>query len=114
MCGTLGLGRSSYYYKEAAKKIDTELENAVVKEFYINRECYGRRKLKQQLSRKQNGHRTFRVSRRKVGGTMRKYSLASKYTLKRRKKHKNGANHGPAPNKAERKFSDRGQWPYIP
>jgi transposase InsO family protein len=107
MCETLGLGRSSYYYKEAFKKEDTELENAVIKEFYLSRECYGTRKLKQQLSQKQNGHRAFRVSGKRIGKIMQKYSLVSKYTLKRRKKRKNDVNNDPVPNKVERQFTDR-------
>jgi len=107
MCETLGLGRSSYYYKEAVKTVDSELENAVIKEFYLSRECYGTRKLKQQLSRAQNGHSGFRVSRRRIGKIMKKYSLVSKHTLKRRKRYKNDANNDPIPNKAERQFTDR-------
>ena len=106
MCKALGLPRSSYYYKEVEKTVDTELENAVIHEFYLSRQNYGTRKLKRQLSRSQNGHCRFRVSRRKIGEIMRKYSLVSKYTLKHRKKHKNDVNNDPIPNEIQRKFDD--------
>jgi hypothetical protein len=78
MCKTLKLGRSSYYYQETEKVVDTELINAVIHEFYLSRECYGTRKLKQQLRREQNGHRAFRVSRGKIGDIMKAYSLVPK------------------------------------
>ena len=107
MCEALGLGRSSYYYKEGKKTIDTELENAVIHEYYLSRKCFGTRKLKQQLSRKQNGHRAFRVSRRRIGMIMQKYSLVSKYTLRRGKRRKIDINNDPIPNKVARKFADR-------
>ena len=107
MCRTLGIQRSSYYYKETPKTIDTELENAVIKEFYLGRECYGTRKLKQQLSRKQNGHPAFRVSRRRIRGIMEKYSLVSKYTLKRKNRRKADVNNDSVPNMVERGFTDR-------
>jgi len=107
MCKALNLNRSSYYYKETPKLIDTELENAVIHEFYLSRRNYGTRKLKRQLAREQNGHRKFRVSRPKIAKIMRKYSLVSKYTLKRGKKRKDTINNDITPNIVERDFSDR-------
>jgi len=107
MCKVLELNRSSYYYNESEKKVDTELENAVIHEFYLSRQNYGTRKLKRQLSREQNNHRAFRVSRRKIGRIMKKYSLVSKYILKRRKKHRIDINESPIPNMVERDFTDR-------
>jgi len=107
MCKALKLNRSSYYYKETEKTVDTELENAVIREFYLNRECYGTRKLKQQLRRQQNGHCALRVSRRRIGEIMKKYGLVSKYTLKRKGKRKQNVNNDPIPNKVERQFTDR-------
>jgi transposase InsO family protein len=106
MCAALCLQRSSYYYTQKDKIVDTELENAVIHEFYLNRKCYGTRKLRQQLNRKQNGHRAFRVSRRKVKMIMMKYSLISKYTL-RRGKRKSDVNNDLVPNIVGRQFKDR-------
>jgi transposase InsO family protein len=107
MCRVLKLNRSSYYYDEVEKRVDTELENAVIHEFYLSRQNYGTRKLKRQLSREQNGHEALRVSRRRIGNIMKKYSLVSKYILKRRKKHRVDINEAPIPNMIERDFSDR-------
>ena len=107
MCKALHMNRSGYYYKESEKTVDTELENAVIREFYLSRECYGTRKLKKQLSRQQNGHRGLRVSRRRIKDIMEKYSLVSKYTLKHRKKSKKEVNNDPTPNVVNRQFSDR-------
>jgi transposase InsO family protein len=108
MCEALNLNRSSYYYKETEKTVDTELENAVIREFKQSRECYGTRKLKRQLGQKQNGHPAYTVSRRRIGKIMKKYSLVSKYTLKHGKKNrKNEVNNDAVPNLVARQFSDR-------
>ena len=107
MCNALGLNRSSYYYKETGKTVDTELENAIIHEFFLSKRCYGTRKLKKQLDREQNGHPSFRVSRRRIGDIMKKYSLVPKYTLKRGKKRVQNVNNDPIPNKAERQFTER-------
>jgi putative transposase len=101
------MNRSSYYYKETEKKADSELENAVVHEFYMNRRVYGTRKLKEQLAKAQNSHRAFRVSRRRIGQIMEKHSLVSKYTLKHRPKAKQTVNNDPIPNIVDRQFTDR-------
>lgn len=107
MCKALNMNRSSYYYNQVPKTIDAELENAVIREFYLSRRNYGTRKLKRQLSCGRNGHRAFCVSRRKVGKIMKKYSLVSKYTLRRGKKHKESVNEDRLPNIVDRQFSDR-------
>jgi putative transposase len=107
MCVALQIPRSSYYYREKQKKVDTELENAVIHEFHLSRQNYGTRKLKIQLSRKQNGHKAFGVSRRRIGQIMRKYNLVSKYTQKRCKKQKTEVNNDMIPNKVDRQFGDR-------
>jgi len=107
MCKLLCLNRSSYYYNNVEKKAETELENAVIHEFYLSRRNYGTRKLKRQLARAQNGHPALRVSRRKIGKIMKKYSLVSKYILKRTKQRVNDVNNDVIPNIVERDFSDR-------
>ena len=107
MCKALKLNRSSYYYKQIGIRIDTELENAVIHEFHLSRKNYGTRKLKRQLCREQNGHKRFAVSRRRIGKIMSKYSLISKYTLKKGKRRKTEVNSDPIPNAVERKFNER-------
>jgi len=107
MCKALKLNRSSYYYKEAEKRVDTELENAVIHEFYLSRRCYGTRKLKRQLSRAQNGHEALRVSRRRIRNIMEKYTLVSKYTLKQKGKRKQEINNDLIANEVQRQFNDR-------
>ena len=108
MCKALKLNRSTYYYRAKPIKVDTELENAIIHEFNLSRKIYGTRKLKEQLSKKQNGHPAVRVSKRRIGRIMAKYSLVSKYTLKNRKGCVNNVvNNDPVPNLVERQFSDR-------
>jgi transposase InsO family protein len=107
MCDLLDLNRSSYYYKSEPKPTDTELENAVIHEFYLSRQNYGTRKLKRQLAREQNGHRSYRVSRPKLSRIMKKFGLVSKYTLRRRGKRKPEVNEDPIPNVVNREFADR-------
>ena len=107
MCKVLKFPRSSYYYKETEKTVDTALENAVIYEFMLNRKNYGTRKLKKQLSRKQNGHEAFRVSRRRIRDIMRKYNLVSKYTLRRGNRRKTDVNHDTTPNVVDRNFAGR-------
>ena len=59
MCRTLELPRSSYYYEESPKPINSALENAVIEEFRKSRNNYGTRKLKIVL-----GRRGFTASKR--------------------------------------------------
>jgi len=107
MCKALDMNRSSYYYKETTKTVDTELENAVIHEFHLSRNNYGTRKLKRQLAKAQNSHRAFRVSRERIGKIMEKYSLVSKYTMKHKGKRKSEVNNDPIPNEVQREFGDR-------
>jgi len=107
MCKALKFNRSSYYYKESEKIVNTDLENAVIHEFYLSKQNYGTKKLKRQLSRNHNGHRAFRVSRRRIKNIMSKYSLISKYTLKRKGKRKAEVNNDPIINEVQRNFNER-------
>jgi len=107
MCKALKINRSSYYYKSVESATDTALENAAIKEFYLSRENYGTRKLQRELRKTKDWRCCFHVSRRKIRDIMSKYGLVSKYTLKRRKKHKNDVNNDKVPNIVDRQFSDR-------
>jgi len=108
MCKILGINRSTIYYKSKPKKVDTELENAVIKEFYNSRENYGTRKLKIVLNR-----RKFIVSRRRIGKIMSKYSLVSKYTIRNTKKQSNGVNNDEVSNIVNREFDNRKKYDVV-
>jgi len=107
MCKSLKICRSSFYYEVVGNKVDIDLENAVIYEFYLSNRIYGSRKLKIQLSVEQNGHKAYGVSRRRIRKIMKKYSLVSKYTLKRGKKKASPVNNDRIPNEVNRQFSDR-------
>jgi len=102
MCKVLNIPRSSYYYKETPKSVDTTLENAVIEEFRVSRNNYGTRKLKVVLNRRQ-----IKVSRRKIGKIMKKYSLISNYTLRNKKRKQALINTDNVSNIVDRKFENR-------
>lgn len=52
MCRKLGVPRSLVYYKKKARKIDSELENAVIEIFRKSRNNYGSRKIKIELAKR--------------------------------------------------------------
>jgi len=109
MCKVLQLPRSSYYYEETSRNIDTELENAVVEEFKRSRNNYGTRKLKIMLNR-----RGFGVSRRRIGKIMSKYNLVSNYTLRTAKRnHKTIVNNDEVANVVDRDFRKRKQYEVV-
>lgn len=107
MCKALHIQKSSYYYKAVEKASESTTEEAIINEFYLSRCNYGTRKLKVQLSQKQNGHEIIRSSRRKIGKIMAKNNLVSKYTLKHRKTHKSIVNRDEISNIVERDFAGR-------
>jgi len=109
MCKILGVPRSSFYYKEKPAIVDTELENAVIKEFSKSRNNYGTRKLKIVLNR-----RNFVVSRRRIGKIMKKYGLVSKYTLRQSPKKKSTTvNNDAVANIVNREFDEREKYEVV-
>ena len=109
MCKVLKVPRSSFYYKDKVKKVDSKLENAVIEEFGKSRNNYGTRKLKIVLNR-----RGLTVSRRRIGNIMRKYRLVSKYTLRQTPKQKSGTvNNDEVPNVLNREFDDRPKYDVV-
>lgn len=52
MCRKLGVPRSLIYYKKKTRKIDSELENAVIELFRKSRNNYGSRKIKIELAKR--------------------------------------------------------------
>jgi transposase InsO family protein len=108
MCKALKIPRSSYYYEESPKIIDSALENAVIKEFHDSRGNYGTRKLKVMLSR-----RGFIASKRRIGVIMRKYGLISSYTLRNKKKKTATTNITKIPNHLDRNFDGHAKYDVV-
>ena len=102
MCKFLKVTRSLFYYNPKGKKVDSRLENHVIKEFKDSRNNYGTRKIKMDLKRK-----GVIASRRKIGKIMSKYELVSSYTIRQYKVHKTKCNEETIPNVVERKFNER-------
>jgi len=108
MCKILGIARSTLYYQEMPRAVDTKLENAVIVEFKASRNNYGTRKLKRELTKKK-----YRVSRRKIGKIMKKYDLVSNYTLRQEKKHKPQVNNDETANIVAREFDGRTKYEVV-
>lgn len=104
MCRKLGVPRSLVYYKKKTRKIDSELENAVIEIFRKSRNNYGSRKIKVELAK-----RNLIASKRRIRRIMDKYGLVSNYTIKQFKVHKTSCNEEKIKNKVDRKFNDRAQ-----
>jgi transposase InsO family protein len=96
------------YYKNSVKVVDTRLENAVIREFYRSRENYGTRKLKIVL-----GRQGIVASRRRIGKIMKRYGLASKYTLRQKKRTKSAVNEDIVANKVNREFDNRKKYEVV-
>ena len=124
MCKLLNISRSVFYYNHKVKKVNSQLENEIIKIFKKNRNNYGTRKIKDKLTKK-----GYKVSRRKIGKIMKKYGLVSNYTVKQYKVKKEGCNEEKCENIVNREFkrkeikevvvSDltyvnvKGRWNYI-
>ena len=102
MCRKLGVPRSLVYYKKKTRKIDSDLENAVIEIFRKSRNNYGSRKIKIELSK-----RNIIASKSRIRRIMDKYGLVSNYTIKQFKVHKASCNEEKIENKVDRKFNDR-------
>lgn len=102
MCRKLGIPRSLVYYRRKSRKIDSKLENAVIRIFNDSKSNYGSRKIKVEL-KKEN----IIASRRKIRRIMDKYGLVSNYTIKQFKVHKSTCNEDKIANEVDRKFNDR-------
>jgi transposase InsO family protein len=102
MCKVLKISRSTLYYREKPAKVDSALENAVIREFGKSRNNYGTRKLKIILNRK-----NFVVSRRRIGKIMKKYGLVSNYILRRKNTRSTDVNNDEIANVVKREFNER-------
>lgn len=92
--------RSTYYYKPKPKESETNLEDKVRKIFFDNRKSYGTRRIKKELA-----EQGFHVSRRKIGVIMKKFNLASVYTIKAFKPQNSGSNKADTPNLLNQDFT---------
>ena len=108
MCKALKIARSTLYYKENPRLVNTALENAVIVEFKGSRNNYGTRKLKKELSKKK-----IVASRRLIGKIMKKYDLESNYTLRRKKKGKYTVNNDETGNIVAREFNGRAKYEVV-
>jgi len=77
------VSRSLVYYTPRPRKIEVELENAVIEEFNNNRKAFGTIKLKRASKRRE---KPLHASRRRIGKIMKKYGFVSKYVLRKKKK----------------------------
>lgn len=104
MCKYLKIPRSLIYYDPKHKADETELENAIIREFRASKNNYGTRKLKIELAKSKD---KIIVSRRKIGKIMAKYGLVSNYTIKQFKVHKSNCNEDKTSNLVKREFNDK-------
>lgn len=102
MCRILEIPRGLVYYKKKTRKCNSILENRIIKIFKDSKNNYGTRKIKAELD-----NEGIQVSRRKISGIMKKYSLVSKYTIKQFKVHKASCNNKKIENIVNRDFQNR-------
>lgn len=102
MCRTLNISRSLIYYDAAPPKVDSTLEDEVIKIFRESRNNYGTRKIKKEL--KKAG---LIASRKRIGRIMKKYGLVSQYTVKQFKVHRMSCNNDKFANEVKGEFNNR-------
>ena len=102
MCRMLNVPRSLVYYKKKQRKVNSKLENEIIRIFRASRNNYGSRKIKKELEKL-----GIIASHRKIRQVMTKYNLVSNYTVKQFKIHKTGCNNDKIPNIVNREFDNR-------
>lgn len=103
MCKFLKVSRNMIYYKYKEDKVDSVLENLVIKEFVKSRKNYGTRKLKRVLVK-----HNYYISRKTISKIMKKYDLVSNYIITTKKSKKiSKVNNDKIPNKLNREFSNK-------
>lgn len=102
MCKVLNISRSLVYYNRKTRKIDSELEQLIIKIFKESKNNYGSRKIKFKLN-----ELGFIVSLRRIKRIMKKYGLVSNYTIKQFKNHNSKVNNDNVPNVVDRNFNNR-------
>ena len=104
MCKLLNVSRKMIYYKykDDTKKVDSDLENTIIKIFNKSYRSYGTRRIKICLN-----ELNIKSSRKKIGYIMNKYNLVSNYTIKYYKVHKNKCNNEIKENIIKRNFNSK-------
>lgn len=102
MCRILEVSRSLVYYDAAPSKVDSALEDEVIRIFRESRNNYGTRKIKSELTKT-----GFIASRKRIGRIMKKYGLVSQYTVKQFKVHRTSCNNDTLANEVKREFDNR-------
>lgn len=108
MCKCLKISRSAYYYEASSEKDETELEQLITTIFRNNKDVYGCRKLKKELSKKNHI-----VSRRRICRIMKKLGLVSKYSIAKFRPHKSKCNESVVKNELDRKFDNHKQYAVV-
>ncbi len=108
MCKVLKISRATLYYKPKGRKVDSKLEDEVIKSFKNSKKNYGTRKIKDDLD-----DLNMVASRRKIAQIMDKYGLISKYTIKQRPKHYGKVNNDDIENLINRKFQAERPMQYL-
>lgn len=102
MCRMLKIPRSLVYYRKKQHKINSKLENEIIRIFKESHNNYGARKIKKELSKL-----NITASRNKIRSIMIKYNLISNYTIKQFKVHKCSCNNDNIKNVVNRQFNKR-------
>lgn len=104
MCEFLNISRSTYYYESKQVRVDTELENHIIRIFRDSKNNYGTRKVKREISKL-----GIIVSRRRIARIMNKYCLVSNYTVAKYRTPKSKVNNDKVENQLNREFDGKEQ-----
>ncbi len=108
MCKVLKISRATLYYKPKERKIDSSLEDEVIKSFKNSKKNYGTRKIKSDLK-----DLDMLASRRKISQIMNKYGLVSTYTVKQKPKNQGKVNDDDIDNLLKRQFKAERPMQYL-
>jgi putative transposase len=99
LCKVLQLQRSTYYYEAKERSSEDDVTTAIINIFHANRQNYGTRKIKVELSKC-----GLTVSRRRIGRIMNEQGLVSTYTVAQFKPHTKSCNESNQANELNREF----------
>lgn len=109
LCQSVGVNRSTFYYKPRQPKEDTALEQAVHCIFKQSKHAFGSRKIRDSLC----AHEGLSCTRYKVSSIMKKHNLKSLYTRPKRNYCKSRVRHSELPNLLNRHFDCHLPWSVI-
>lgn len=108
MCKCLKISRSTYYYEATSKTEDTELEQLIITIFHNNKDAYGCRKMKKELSKENQV-----ISKRRICRIMKKLGLVSKYYVAQFHPHKSKCNESLVKNELDRNFDNQQKYAVV-